>query len=42
MFAWRGKHYMMEGVGCGNEVNPNGPFWQNDSAVLPGATMDPA
>ena len=42
MFAYRGKHYMMEGVGCGNEVHPKGSYWQNDSAVLPGATMDPA
>ena len=34
MFAWQGKHYMMEGIGCN--------FWSNDSAVVAGATMDPA
>eukprot|EP01043_Picozoa_sp_COSAG02_P055965 COSAG02_NODE_6567_length_3490_cov_2.565320_1_plen_357_part_00 len=34
MFAWTGKHYMMEGIGCG--------FWANDSQIVPGATMDPA
>lgn len=39
MFAWQGKHYMMEGIGCSAH---GGPFWANDSAVLPGATMDPA
>ena len=33
MFAWQGKHYMMEGIACN--------FWSNDSAVVAGATMDP-
>ena len=34
MFAWQGKHYMMEGIGCGH--------WANDSSIVAGATMDPA
>ena len=34
MFAWNGKHYMMEGIGCG--------FWANGSQIVPGARMDPA
>jgi hypothetical protein len=39
MFAWKGKHFMMEGIGCGSH---GGPFWANDSSVVAGATMDPS
>ena len=40
MFAWQGKHFMMEGIGCGAEKGR--PFWANDSAIVPGAVLDPA